>query len=259
MRFRAKFHKNPKAVKDYFSSQSLQYSIYRPKYPKRLFNYLLGECRERELAWDVGTGSGQVAQSLSLYFEKVYATDASSSQIVNAIPKSNINYAVANEQAPALKRRSVNLITVAQALHWFDMEVFYAEADRVLKRYGLIACWSYGRFTIDLKIDREIDRLYSELLKGFWAPEMRFVETGYRSLSFPFRELRAPKFVIKSVWNFEKMIGYLKSWSAVENFILRKGYNPIDENKERLKYSWGDIAINKEVEWQISIRVGHVC
>ena len=258
MRFRTKFHKNPKAVKDYFSSQSLQYSIYRPKYPKRLFNYLLGECRERELAWDVGTGNGQVAQSLSLYFEKVYATDASSSQIVNAIPKSNINYAIANEQVPALKRRSVNLITVAQALHWFDLEVFYSEADRVLKRYGLIACWSYDKFSIDVKIDREINWLYYEILKGFWAPERRFVETGYRSLSFPFRELRAPKFFIKSIWNFEKMLGYLNSWSSVVNFIQREGYDPVEVNKDRLKYSWGDLKKNKEVKWPISIRVGHL-
>ena len=258
MIFKAKFHKNPKAFKDYFSSQSTQYSIYRPRYPERLFSYLLGECRDRKLAWDVGTGNGQAAQSLSLYFDKVYATDASSSQIFKAIPKSNINYAIANEQAPALKRRSVNLITVAQALHWFDLEVFYAEAERVLKRYGLIACWSYDMFSIDVKIDREIDWLYSELLKGFWAPERRFVETGYRSLPFPFRELRPPRFVIKSVWNFEKMIGYLKSWSAIENFIRREGYDPIEKNKERLKSSWGDLGENKEVKWQISIRAGHV-
>ena len=258
MRFKAKFHKNPKAFKDYFSSQSTQYSIYRPKYPKRLFSYLHGECRETKLAWDVGTGNGQAAQALSLYFDKVYATDASSSQIVNAIPKSNINYAIANEQAPALKRRSVNLITVAQALHWFDLEVFYAEADRVLKRYGLIACWSYNMFSIDVKIDREIDWFYSEFLKEFWPPERRLVETRYRTLSFPFRELRPPNFEIKAIWNFENMLGFLNTCSAVSNFKSREGYEPISTNIERFKLAWGDTDENKEVKWPISIRVGHV-
>ena len=153
MRFKAKLKKNPKAFKDYFSSQANEYAICRPSYPKNLYRYLIGQCRERKLAWDVGTGNGQAAQDLSLHFEKVYATDASSSQILKAIPKSNIIYSVANEQFPSLKRRSVNLITVAQALHWFDLEVFYAEADRVLKRYGLVACWSYSLFRINPEIN----------------------------------------------------------------------------------------------------------
>jgi len=258
MRFKAKFHKNPKVFKDYFSSQSIQYANHRPKYPEKLYRYLLGECRERKLAWDVGTGNGQAAHKLSNYFDTVFATDASSSQIINAIQKSNIKYMVVNEQAPVIKRRSVNLITVAQALHWFDLDLFYAEVDRVLKRYGLVACWSYGMFRIDMKVDREIDWLYSELLNGYWAPERRLVETGYRTLSFPFRELRAPKFEIKSVWNLEKMIGFLSSWSAVANFKKREKLDPILENVCRLKFAWGDPEAVKEVIWPISIRVGHV-
>jgi len=258
MRFRAKFKKNPKAFKDYFSSQSFQYSVNRPKYPEKLFRYLIGECRERKLAWDAGTGNGQAANELSRFFEKVYATDASSSQILNAVTKSNITYAVANEQAPILKRRSVNLITVAQSLHWFDIEVFYAEADRVLKRYGLVACWSYNLFRIDREVDREIDNLYGGILKRYWAPERRLVETGYRTLSFPFRELRAPRFEIKATWNFEKMLSFLSSWSAVANYKKREGYDPISQKKDCLKSAWGDPEKIKEVKWPISIRVGHV-
>ena len=154
MRFKAKFHKNPKSFKDNFSSQSAHYAAYRPGYPEKLFRFLAGECRQCKLAWDAGTGNGQVAQKLALHFEEVYATDASSTQIFNAVPKPNITYAVSNEQAPTLKRRSVNLITVAQALHWFDTEVFYAEAERVLKKHGLIACWSYKLLQINSEIDQ---------------------------------------------------------------------------------------------------------
>ena len=135
MRFKAKFHKNPKSFKDNFSSQSANYAAYRPGYPEKLFRFLAGECRQCKFAWDAGTGNGQAAHKLALHFKEVYATDASSTQIFNALPKPNISYAVSNEQAPALKRRSVNLITVAQALHWFDTEVFYAEAERVLKKH----------------------------------------------------------------------------------------------------------------------------
>ena len=258
MRFKAKFHKNPKSFKDNFSAQSSAYAAYRPGYPENLFQYLAGECREHKLAWDAGTGNGQSAKQLALHFDQVYATDASSAQILNAEPLANITYAVANEQAPALKRRSVNLITVAQALHWFDIEVFYAEAERVLKKHGLLACWSYKLFRINAGIDREIERIYTEILGRYWDPERRLVDTGYRTLSFPFRELRAPSFEMKAFWNFDKMMGFLGSWSAVANYKKREGHDPIPENIERLKAAWGKLDETKEVTWTLSMRAGRV-
>ena len=258
MRFKAKFHKNPKAFKDNFSTQSSLYAEHRPKYPDTIFRYLLGECREHKLAWDVGTGNGQAAQKVALHFDRVYATDASSAQIVNAVPQSNINYSVANEQAPALKRHSVDLITVAQALHWFDLDVFYAEAERVLKRYGVVACWSYKLFRINPEVDHEIDRLYTDILGSFWDPEKRLVDTGYRTLSFPFRELRCPRFELKASWDFENMLGFLGSWSAVAHYKKRNRGDPIAENAECLKTAWGDPQEMKEVSWPLSIRVGHL-
>ena len=226
MLFKARLLKNPKVIKDYFSIQSLQYSQYRPNYPEKLYRYLLSECKDRKLAWDAGTGNGQAAKKLSIYFEQVCATDISGSQILNSFSESNITYKVSNEQVPSLKKRSVDLITVAQSLHWFDTNIFYSEAKRLLKRYGLIACLCYSGFSIDEQLNREINWFYSDLLKGFWPPEIRLVETGYRTLSFPFRELRVPKFEIKLVWNFKNMLGYISSWSAVVNFKKREGYDP---------------------------------
>ena len=174
------------------------------------------------------------------------------------MPKPNISYAVSNEQAPALKRRSVNLITVAQALHWFDTEVFYAEAERVLKKHGLIACWSYKLFRINAEIDREIDRFYSDTLGRYWDPERRLVETGYRTLSFPFREMRSPRFEMKTTWNFKSMIGMLGSWSAVANFKKHESYDPVTGITERLKAVWGDADQTREVCWALSMRLGRV-
>ena len=258
MRFKAKFHKNPKFFKDNFSSQSANYAAYRPVYPENLFHFLAGECREFKLAWDAGTGNGQAAQKLALHFENVYATDASSIQILNAVPNTNITYAVSNEQAPALKRHSVNLISVAQALHWFDIEVFYAEAERVLKRYGLFACWSYKLFRINSELDREIDRFYTDTLAKYWDPERRLVETCYRTLSFPFREIRSPRFEMQAHWNFKSMIGILGSWSAVANFKKREGYDPVTEISDRLRSIWGNVDHTKKVSWEISMRGGRI-
>ncbi|MBC8258422.1 MAG: class I SAM-dependent methyltransferase [SAR324 cluster bacterium] len=258
MRFKANFHKNPKAFKDNFSTQSEAYATNRPLYPDKLFRYLSGECREHKLAWDAGTGNGQAAQNLALHFEKVYATDASSSQIINAVPQLNITYAIANEQAPVLKSRSVDLITAAQALHWFDLDVFYSEAERVLKKYGVLACWSYKLFRINQDVDREIDCLYKDILGNYWDPERRLVDTAYRTLSFPFREFRAPCFEMKASWDFENMLGLLSSWSAVSHYKKREGHDPISEILERLNKAWGDPQEMKEVRWDLSIRVGSI-
>ncbi len=258
MRFKAKFHKNPKAFKDNFSTQTTIYASHRPQYPDVLFRYLAGECRERKLAWDAGTGNGQAARKLALHYDQVYATDASTAQVFNAVPQSNITYAVANEQAPALKLRTVNLITVAQALHWFDIDVFYAEVERVLKKYGVLACWSYKLFRINSEVDREIDWLYTDILGSYWDPERRLVDTGYRTLSFPFREFRAPCIELKAVWDFENMIGFISSWSAVANYKKREGLDPILENMDRLKAVWGDPDDRKNVMWPFSIRAGRI-
>ena len=258
MIFKAKLLKKPNVIRDYFSTQSLKYSQHRPIYPEKLFRYLLSECKDRKLAWDAGTGNGQAAKKLSIYFDQVYATDISNSQILNSFPESNINYGVANEQVPLLKKSSVDLITVAQSLHWFDTKIFYSEAKRLLKRYGLIACWCYSGFSIDERLNREINWFYSVFLKGFWPPEIRLVETGYRSLSFPFRELRVPKFEIKLFWNFKNVLGYMSTWSAVVNFKKREGFDPISKNLERLKLAWGNLEENKEVKWYISLRAGHL-
>ena len=122
----------------------------------------------------------------------------------------------------------------------------------------MIACWSYKLFRINPKVDLEIKQLYTDILGSFWDPECRLVDTGYRTLSFPFRELRIPHFEMKSNWNFDNMLGFLSSWSAVAHYKNRKGYDPIVENTERLKAVWGEPQEIKEVSWPLSIRVGHI-
>ena len=165
---------------------------------------------------------------------------------------------MASELVPSLKIHSVDIITVANALHWLDLNTFYSEAKRVLKRYGLIACWSYKLFRINPEIDEEIDRLYNDVLGSFWEPEERFVNSCYRSLSFPFRELRKNNFEFKATWDFEIMVGFLRSWYAVESYKKRIGRDPIDENKDLLYAKWGKPKELKEVHFPLSIRAGHL-
>ena len=248
--------KNSSSFKDNFSSQATSYATFRPQYPDTLFHYLASECKNRQLAWDAGTGNGQAALKLANTFDQVYATDASASQIQNATPHPKISYAVCNEKVPELKTRSVDLITVAQALHWFDLDVFYAETERVLVRFGLLACWTYDLFKINPEIDFEVNRLYSQILGDYWDHERRFVETGYRSLTFPFRETKAPPFKMKTYWNFDQMLGFLRTWSSVAKYQKKVSSNPVEENEDRLLKVWGERDKKYPVSWKITMRIG---
>src|ERR671914_1771233 len=144
----------PGKFKDLFSNHSKEYAHSRPNYPGPLFDFLVELVHRRNLAWDCATGTGQAAVLLSEYFDQVIATDASKEQIKNAQPRNNIRYEVFPAEKTTLANNSVDLITIAQALHWFDLDEFYKEVKRVLRkgednrrgctRAGIIAAWAYG-------------------------------------------------------------------------------------------------------------------
>ncbi len=251
------FHNNSERFRNKFSIQSKIYTLKKPPYPEIFFRYLIGECRYLKLAWNAGNGDGYVTQKLSKHFDKVYTNEASTDQLLKKPSNKMIRHDVSSEKAHALKNNSVDLITVEHTLHWFDVKTFFAEAERVLKRYGLIACWCYKLFRVNQKVDLEIDRLYSDVLGNFWDPEIRLVETSYRTLSFPFRELRTKNFNLKTSWDFQYMISYLRTWPSVYYYTKGKGSDPIEENLERLKKAWGEPEDIKNVTWPLFIRAGH--
>ena len=165
--------------KDHFSANAEKYGKYRPDYPAELFEFLSSLTPGHDLAWDCATGSGQAARGLVKYFHNIIATDASEQQIENAIRHEKILYQVALAHKTSLQTKTIDLITVAQALHWFDLERFYKEADRVLKQNGIIAVWTYNLLTISPGIDKIIKSFYYSVVGEFWPPERKFVESGY--------------------------------------------------------------------------------
>lgn len=260
---------------DLFSRQAACYARSRPCYPDALFDYLAGITTRRTLAWDVGTGNGQAAVGLARHFESVVATDGSAEQIANAVPNSRITYHVvlAESAGPreGLTDRSVDLVTIAQALHWFATEAFFANARRALHDDGIIAAWCYGIHRIEPAIDAVAGRLYHEIIGPFWPPDRQWVDDGYQSIPFPFDESRfrcrvdrtasggdvaASTFTCRESWNLLQYVGYLSSWSAVQRFIDARGYNPLDEIEAALRSAWGEPASRRIVEWPIHLRVG---
>ena len=258
----------PTIFKDLFSNHSKNYVRSRPNYPRSLFDFLVGLVYRRNLAWDCATGNGQAAVLLSEYFDEVMASDASKEQIDNALPKNNIRYAVFPAERTNLADDSVDLITVAQALHWFDLNDFYKEATRVLRKNdshnanasGVIAAWAYGLHSISGEIDNIIHSLYEDILGPYWSKERKIVEDKYQSISFPFEEIEAPVFKMELDWSLSQLTGYLYTWSSVQKFIHKNNSDPIKQIYNDLVAVWAqrNTSHKKRVVWPIYMRVGRV-
>ncbi len=177
------------AFKDYFSAQARQYTQFRPRYPSTLFEYLSALTASHDLAWDCGTGNGQAAGDLARFFDEVIATDPSASQLAYAEAHSNVQYLVASAEECPLASHSVDLVTVAQAMHWFELPTFYEQVRRVGRVGGVLAAWSYGLAQITPEVDTVVAWLYWDLLGAFWPPERRLIEERYATIWFPFEEV----------------------------------------------------------------------
>lgn len=242
---------------DHFSAVASEYAEYRPRYPELLFDWLAGLPARRELAWDCATGSGQAAVALASRFEKVIATDASAGQIAAASSHPRVDYRVAPAESSGLDPGSVDLVTVAQALHWFDRPAFYAEARRVLRRDGVVAAWTYGHPTLDEpRTDAALQRFYSETVGPYWPKERALVDAGYSTIDFPFRQVEAPAFEMETRWSLDLLLGYVATWSAVTRYRAAKGEDPVPELARTFAAAWGSPEDARRIAWPLTLRVG---
>ncbi len=243
--------------KDHFSKLTAQYAEFRPRYPGALFDFLARTAPARTRAWDCACGNGQATIDLAERFESVVATDASASQIDAATAHPHVTYAVARAEQCGLEDTSVDLITVAQSLHWFDLPPFYAECERVLRPDGVLAVWTYGVPRLnDANVDRVLQKYYWETVGTYWPSERRHVENGYRSLPFPFKEMAAPSFSMRVDWPLPQLLGYLRSWSATGRYVDAHATDPVDALNDELAPLWGDAQRTRAVSWPLSLRAG---
>ncbi len=244
------------SFKDHFSLQSSDYKKFRPAYPDQLYHLLAEIAPANETAWDCATGNGQAAIALSQLFQRVIATDASSNQLAHAITAPNIHYQQATAEHTQIDDSSIDLITVAQALHWFDIDAFYKEVRRVLKNDGIIAIWSYNLLSISHDINQIIYRLYAEILNDYWPAERRLIESNYRDIAFPFQHIAHPEFVMQAQWDLHELIGYIQTWSAVQNYFSAHHVSPIEPILSTLKSLWGNDKTSKTITWPLHLMLG---
>lgn len=244
---------------DHFSAVAAAYATYRPHYPAGLSEYLAGLAPSRDVAWDCAAGNGQATFALAEHFERVIATDASEAQLASAPAHPRIEYHVAPAEASGVAAGSIDLITVAQAVHWFDFGRFYAEVHRVAVPRGIIAVWCYGNSRFgDAAIDGLLDHFYSTVVGPYWPAERRYIEEEYRTIPFPFDEIVPPEFEMTERWTLARLLGYLRTWSSTWRFRQVHGVDPVIALERELAPLWGASGEAKGVRWPLALRVGRV-
>jgi SAM-dependent methyltransferase len=246
-----------KPFKDHFSTQASDYARFRPRYPVALFDWLASQSPRHDLVWDCACGNGQASVDLARHYQQVVATDASADQISAARVSDRVTYRVAPAEASGVPDAAASLVTVAQALHWFELDAFYAEVTRVLQPGGVLACWSYGRSTLDaLALNEAFQEVYQGTLAPYWPPERAHVESGYRNLPFPFARIAAPAFELSATWSLAELLGYVRSWSSSARYLAQTGRDAATE----LSGLWGAIDPNTPVtiRWPLALLVGRV-
>lgn len=243
-------------MKDLFSQHAAGYAAFRPTYPEALYDFVLEHVKERHAAWDCGTGNGQVAGDLAKHFAKVFATDTSLKQLENAAPAPNIQYVQAPAESTAFPDNSFDLVTVGQAIHWFNIPAFCREAVRVAKPGAVMAVWGYGLLSVNEEIDRLIADFYRNIVGSYWDPERKLVDEHYRTIPFPFEEIPAPSFSFSFQWTPAALQGYLTTWSAVQKYINDRGVNPVHKLMEEIMPLWKGERM--EVRFPLFLRCGRI-
>lgn len=246
------------SFKDHFSTRSGDYAAYRPTYPAALVDCLASYCDQTQVALDVGCGTGQLSVRLADRFQHVIATDASPQQIEKAEAHERVEYRVAPAERSGLPDQSVDLITAAQAAHWFDLDAFYAEARRIGRPGAVLALITYGVIQADAEVNEAIQHFYKNIVGPYWPPERRHVEEGYSSFPFPFEEWSAPPLTIEVQWQASDLLGYVETWSAVRELEKAKGREPLKQFQRDLSILWDEPQRRRAIRFPLSLRVGRL-
>jgi SAM-dependent methyltransferase len=251
------------AYEDHFSGHAGAYARHRPRYPDALFAWLASVSPNRALAWDAGTGNGQVAVALAAHIDHVVATDASSDQLAHAVPHERVEYRNEPSDHGSLTSGSVDLITAGAAAHWFDLDGFYREVKRVGKNRAVIALFSYGprdfadAFTLRFG-EPILHRFQEDILASYWPERIQYVHDRYTTSPFPFDEIAAPPFAMTAEWNLRELLAFLDTWSASQRYLQERGTRATDAIAPDLTRVWGDPDTRRHLECPLFVRAGRV-
>lgn len=244
--------------KDYFSQVADAYANCRPTYPDALFDAITAVVPANASVWEPGCGSGQATRGLATRFAHVFATDPSAAQIeqhwAKEIEVANVRVAVEPGEATSLADRSVGLVAVAQALHWFDRARFFAECERVLRPGGVLAAWTYQDMVFSDDLAPAAEAFRTEI-ESYWPSERAQVDAGYADYAWPFPALPAPALWLTAEWSLPQLLGYLGSLSATARCRTATGRDPVQDHADALASAWGDPQRERAMRWPLILHL----
>lgn len=233
-----------------------KYASFRPTYPPTLFEHIYKYVTDYELAWDCGCGTGQASVVLAEKFTVVTATDISAQLIENAPKRKNIRYVIEPAENTSFSNNSINLITVAQAMHWFEPKQFEREVRRVLKPGGVLAAWCYGLADISPTVDDIVRRLANVTLKDYWPEGREHIDQQYQHYPFALPVADRSTFYSTRELSLEGLIGYLQSWSPRANYLKQHGVDIIEQHRQQITDAWGDVDKTYQARTPIHLVLG---
>ena len=243
---------------DHFSSVSAAYSAFRPRYPAALIDYFASLAPRRRIAWDCGAGSGQATADIARRFEFVVATDLSADQLARASKGSGIGWAACAAERAAIRSSTIDAVAVAQALHWFAHDAFYAEVKRVASGPdAAVVAWTYAAPRMEGDVGEVLRRFMFEDIGSYWPPERKYVDSEYRTIPFPFERIHAPPFSLENDWTLQQIVGYMRSMSATARYMKANGVDPVVAVGEELLALWQDDA-PRQIVWPVIVLAGRV-
>ncbi len=243
---------------DLFSDKADRYAAARPRYPEALFAFIASQSPGRERVWDCGTGNGQAAVSLAGYFANVFATDPSEEQIAHAARAANIHYSVQTAESTNLPPSSMDAICVAQALHWFNFEPFFAEVRRVAAPGAVFAAWGYTWFSVSRDFDAAFRAFVLDVIAQYWVPQNQILWAAYADVPVPFPRIESPEFRIQVRWNFHQLLAYVRTWSASRRCIAVMGADFFEAAERKLAPSWGSAEEERLISMPLHFLAGRV-
>jgi SAM-dependent methyltransferase len=246
------------SVQDHFSGVAQAYATARPGYPPALFDAIATHVPATAHVWEPGCGSGQATRDLAARFAHVHATDPSATQLARHWAQdeatSNVTLGVEPAEHSWLIDRSVDLVAVAQAMHWFDVPAFFAECDRVLRPGGVLAAWGYDDFDVPADMTQAV-AAFRARIEGDWPPERAFIKRHYGDFDWPFERIDAPSLALSADWSFNRFVGYLSSFSAVVQHRARTGEDAVALHVDALRDAWGNPASARRITWPLFLHL----
>jgi SAM-dependent methyltransferase len=238
---------------DHFSGVASAYADARPEYPDALFAWIAEMAPSPAAAWEAGCGSGQASRGLAAHFDRVFATDPAAAQIAHATGPDNVTFAIEGAERCSLGDASVDAVCVAQALHWFDRDAFFAQCERVLKPGGLLVAWGYQDIVVEPGLAAANASLQHDIA-AYWPTERALIDAAYADFAWPFATIPVPGFKLEAQWPLPRLLGYFASYSATRRYRDATGRDPVAQHADGFASALGnDLDAIVSVRWPLFV------